>query len=170
MFTGPRIITCIPLSMSLATGLIICWTLCKLSITTESFSCWLHIVHTLTITGYTCARHNSECILCMKLCSYAHYALQKHSYMNFLEHLVSLIYVWFIWEVLWQKLLQNIYKWSTMVQNPRRACKLSSLLQHGVVQTLDYNVARHLEYSSSHSPAVRVNVYLAKTSVTSAEK
>ena len=26
--------------------------------------------------------------------------------------------------------------------NPRRACKLSSLVQHGVVQTLDYNIAR----------------------------
>ena len=25
----------------------------------------------------------------------------------------------------------------TIVQNPRHACKLSSLVQHGVVQTLD---------------------------------
>ena len=41
-------------------------------------------------------------------------------------------------------------KWSTIVQNPQRACKLSSLVQHGVVQTLDYIIAR---LDSSHKNA-----------------
>ena len=42
-------------------------------------------------------------------------------------------------------------QWSTIMQNPRRACKLSSLVQHGVVQTLDYS--NIIEYGSSHKNA-----------------